>query len=368
MKTSTPKNQVVESSGRPDKLPRTRRRVLGALSASLPAVLSVPGLMRPAFAQQPAGAASSAGAAGAASAKPRVVVLNSRDASVSLIDQTSYAEIGRVAVGKEPHHLYPTPDNRQLIVASAVSNELHFLDPLSGEMRSRLRDIDDPYQLAFSPDQRWFATAALRLDRVDLYAYDGTNKRLAARIPAPKLPSHLWFSNDSRLVFVTLQGSDEIAAIDVPSQKLLWKMPIGKQPAGILLSPDERHLFVGIMGEDHVAVVDWRNQKIIERLRTGVGAHNFRGHGDQRRLLVSNRVADSISSIDMIDLKILDTIKVPGGPDCMELADDGRTLWVTSRWNKRVAVVDLQERRVVRSIPVGRSPHGIYLHNRAAII
>jgi DNA-binding beta-propeller fold protein YncE len=103
-------------------------------------------------------------------------------------------------------------------------------------------------------------------------------------------------------------------------------------------------------------------------LRTGAGAHNFRGMGDRRRLLVSNRVADSISSIDMTDLKVLDTIDVPGGPDCMDLCADGRSLWVTARWAKRVVLVDLIDRRVIRNIRVGRSPHGIYLHNRAATI
>lgn len=301
-------------------------------------------------------------------ALPKVIVLNSADASVSLIEQTNFTEAGRIDVGKEPHHLYPTPDGSQLIVASAASDELYFLDPLSGAVQARLRGIDDPYQLAFSPDQKWFVTAALRLDRVDLYAFDGSAKQLVRRLPLPSMPSHLWFSGDSRHAFVTLQGSNEIAAIDVPAQQLLWKMPVGKQPAGIVLSADEQHLFVGIMGEDHVQVIDWRAQRTVARIRTGAGAHNFRGMGDGRRLLVSNRVAGSVSTIDMTQLTVLDTIRIPGGPDCMDLGRDGRSLWVTSRWARRVALVDLEERKLVRSIQVGRSPHGIYLHNRAATI
>ncbi len=350
-----------------------RRKVLagglaGALATSFTSPAAV-GAPAPA-----AGAAAGSGparlpvAAAEPGILPKVIVLNSRDASVSLIEQASFAESARLDVGKEPHHLYPTPDGSQLIVASAASDELYFLDPVTGSIQNRLRGIDDPYQLAFSPDRKWFVTAALRLDRVDIYAYDGKDKQLVRRLPMPKLPSHLWFSGDSRHAFVTLQGSDEIAAIDVVAQQVLWKMPVGKQPAGIVLSPDEQHLFVGIMGEDYVQVVDWRRQATVARLRTGAGAHNFRGIGDRRRLLVSNRVADSISSIDMTDLKVLDTIEVPGGPDCMDLGADRRSLWVTARWAKRVVLVDLIDRRVVRNIRVGRSPHGIYLHNRAATI
>ncbi len=43
-------------------------------------------------------------------------------------------------------------------------------------------------------------------------------------------------------------------------------------------------------------------------------------------------------------------------------------MWVTSRFAKQVRVVDLTQRQVVRTISVGRSPHGIYLHNRAPML
>jgi hypothetical protein len=144
-------------------------------------------------------AASAPALARASAPASRVaIVLNSRDASVSLIDQASLREVGRVEVGKEPHHLYPMPDNSALIVANAVSDDLHFLDPSTGRVLGRLRNIDDPYQLAFSPDTKWFVTAALRLDRVDVYAWDGREKRLVRQIPLARAPSHLWFSADSR--------------------------------------------------------------------------------------------------------------------------------------------------------------------------
>jgi YVTN family beta-propeller protein len=297
-----------------------------------------------------------------------VVVLNSRDATVSLIDQASFKEIARHPVGKEPHHLYPTPDNKTLIVANAVSDDLHFLDPVTGEVRGRLRDIIDPYHLAFSPDGRWFVTAALRLDRVDVYSWDGREKRLVKQIPLPKAPSHLWFSPDSRFVYATLQESDEIAAIEVATQTVAWTLKVGRQPAGIILTPDGRHLMVGIMGQDYVAVVDVRERRTVAKIRTGRGAHNFRGMGDRRHLLVSNRVDNTVSILDMVDMKVVGEIAVPGGPDCMELSADGKLLWVTARFAKQVAVVDMASRKVVRTIPVGRSPHGIYLHNRAPLL
>jgi YVTN family beta-propeller protein len=302
--------------------------------------------------------------AGAAQANV-VVVLNSRDATVKLLDQATYAETATFAVGKEPHHLMATPDNKSLIVASSVGNELIFLDPKSGQVQRKLKDVLDPYQIGFSPDQKWFIAASLRLDRVDIYKYDGSNLSLSKRIPLPKLPSHMAFNAASTMAFITQQGSDQVSAIDLASQTVKWTVPVGKLPAGIAMTPDDKYLLVGIMGSDYVEVIDWRTQKTVKRIKAGNGAHNFRAVGDKRHTFVSNRVSNTINIIDQKTLENVGTINVPGGPDCMELTDDGKTLWVTLRWIKKVAVIDVASRKVIKLIPVGRSPHGIYFVNNA---
>ncbi|HTD02808.1 cytochrome D1 domain-containing protein [Undibacterium sp.] len=311
------------------------------------------------------GSLVNANAANGASTSNVVVVLNSRDATVSLLDQRTYKELSTFAVGKEPHHLMATPDSKSLIVANAVGDELVFLDPKSGQIQKRIRDIADPYQIGFSPDQKWFVSNSLRLDRVDMYRYDGKELTLAKRVPLAKLPSHMAFDAASTTVFITQQGSDQISAIDLATQKLKWTMPVGKVPAGIAMTPDDKYLLVGIMGSDYVEVIDWRTQKTVKRIKTGAGAHNFRAFGDKRYTFVSNRISNTINIIDQNSLENVGTIPVPGGPDCMELTDDGKTLWVTLRWIKKVAVIDVATKKVVKLIPVGRSPHGVFFLNSA---
>ena len=86
----------------------------------------------------------------------KVIVLNSGEGSISIIDPVTMKEERRVPIGKEPHHLMATPDNKELIVASAASNDLVFLDPKTGEILRRVSGISDPYQIAYSPDRKWF--------------------------------------------------------------------------------------------------------------------------------------------------------------------------------------------------------------------
>ncbi|WP_438397160.1 YncE family protein [Caballeronia sp. DA-9] len=312
-----------------------------------------------------AGAVLAVLAASHAWANDPVVVLDSAGASITLIDQASRKVIDTYQVGKEPHHLMATPDGKTLLVANSVSNNLMFVDPKTGKVTKTLEGIDDPYQLGFSPNGKWFVANGLRLNRVDIYEYDGQTLKIVKRLPLSQTPSHMIFTADNKIVFVTLQDSDELAAIDLESQKILWKMPVGKQPAGLWLTPQDKYLLVGMTGEDNVEVIDWHNRTIIKRIMTGKGAHNFRPLNDGSHVLVSNRVESTISQIDQITLtKVKDITGLRPGPDDMELTPDNRFLWVTFRFSKSVGVVDMTSNKLVSVIDVGRSPHGLYFYNR----
>ncbi len=287
------------------------------------------------------------------------VVLNSADETVSLIDTKSYSVTKTFRIGKEPHHLMATPDDSYLIVANAVSNDLVFLDRTTGVEKRRLNNISDPYQIGFSPGNKYFVSASLRLHRCDIYS--GSDFKLIKRIPTAKGPSHIIFDKNSTMVFVTLQDSNELAAIDLTKMEVAWKIPLGKQPAGVWMTPDDKHLLIGILGEDFVQVVDWRARKTVKKIRTGAGAHNFIPQGDGRHVFLSNRAANKISRINQQTLEVVDEFPAPGGPDCMDVTADGKELWFTSRWTRKVTVIDIATKKVIKQIPVGRSPHGIYL-------
>ncbi len=293
-----------------------------------------------------------------------VVVLNSGEGTVSIIDRATLTETKRVPIGREPHHLIPTLNETELVVANAASNNLAFLDPKSGEIKRRVGNISDPYQLAYSADGKWFLSISIRIDFVDVYSMP--DYTLVKRFKLSKAPSHVAVSNDSKLAYVTLQDSNEIAAIDLSKMELAWRKPVGKTPAGIWISPDDKHVFVGIMGENYVEVIDPAKRETVKKLVTGDGAHNIFPVGDGKRVLVSNRVSGTITFVDYQSLTVGDSIKVPGGPDCMEITADGKQAWITQRWIQKVGVVDLESKKIIAQIPVGRSPHGIYFRSHAA--
>ena len=302
----------------------------------------------------------------AASPAP-VFVLNSLDGNVSVIDPSSWKEIRRIPTGKEPHHLYMTPDEKSVIVANALGDSLTFIDPRTAEVQRTITGILDPYQLRFSPDMKWFVTAANRLNHVDIYRWDGKNLVLAKRISTGKTPSHLWIDSKSTTVWVTMQDSDELVTIDLATQTLKSRVPTGPMPADVFGTPDDKTLLVGLTGGEGVEVFDVSSgtPRRVRLLPTGKGAHAFRALGDRRHVLVSNRVANTISQIDYSQLNVVAQFPGLAGPDCMDVTADGKTILVASRWARKLTVIDIATRQVVRQVNVGKSPHGVWTLDHA---
>ncbi|MCU7371764.1 YncE family protein [Paucibacter sp. O1-1] len=311
-----------------------------------------------------------AGVQASTGSKP-IFVLNSLDADISVIDPVSFTQIKRIPTGKEPHHLYLSPDEKSLVVANALGDSLTFVDPRTAEVQRVLRDIPDPYHLRFSPDMKWLVTTANRLDHVALYRWLPSNAaaplQLVKRIEAPKIPSHLSIDSRSRVVYVSLQGSDELLAIDLATQTPRWKIKVGKIPADVYLTPDDKHLLVALTGDMLVEVynVSGPQPQLVRRIVTGKGAHSFRALGDGRHVLVSNRAANTISKIALADFSVVGELPGPGGPDDMDVSADGKTLLVTSRWARKLTLVDIERRQVLRQVKVGRSPHGVWTLDHA---
>lgn len=296
-----------------------------------------------------------------------IFVLNSLDATVSVIDPATWQETRRIATGKEPHHLYLTPDEKSLIVANALGDSLTFIDPRTAEVQRVVRGVIDPYQLRFSPDMQWFVTTANRLNHVDIYRWDGREPVLAKRVSTGKTPSHMWIDSKSKVIYATMQDSDELIAIDIATQTIRWRVPTGPMPADVFGTPDDKLVLLGMTGGNGVEVYDVSGKEavLVRKLKTGDGAHAFRSAGDGRHVFVSNRVANTISRIDYLQQAVVDDYQAPGGPDCMEVSADGKTLFVTSRWARKLSVIDIPSRKLVRQVAVGKSPHGVWTLDHA---
>lgn len=282
------------------------------------------------------------------------IVLNSGDATLSVLDMAHGTELRRVPVLREPHHVALSPDGADLLVGDAGANEMLFLDPRTGDIRRRV-PMADPYHLAFSPNGKWLTVTGLARNQVDLY--DAASMALVKRFPLSSMPSHVTYAPDSSMAYVTLQGTDRLAAIDIKRQAVNWIAEVGATPAGVIWLNGK--LLVANMGSDHFAVVDPVDGHVDQRVHTGRGAHQLFLSPDRKTLWVNNRVDGTTVALDAATFALIHSYRVPGGPDCIDFAPDGK-LWITQRFIQKVGVLD-PATGALHSLAVGRSPHGIHL-------
>lgn len=285
-------------------------------------------------------------------------VLNSGAASISVIDMTTRTELRRIPVLREPHHIIATPDGKELLVGDSSANEMFVLDPLTGVVKRRL-PIANPYHLGFSPNGKFLVVNGLARNQVDVY--DAATMALIKRFPLKSMPSHLTYAPDSGRVFVTLQGTNSLAAIDLKKLEVLWTQPVGKTPAGVLWHNNK--LLVANMGSDDMVVVNPANGQVERSIKIGRGTHQVVLSPDGKTLWVNSRVDGATTAVDPKTLNIIRSYKVASGPDCIDFAPDGK-LWITRRFAERVAVLD-PVTGDTENIVVGRSPHGIFLSPNA---
>jgi len=256
---------------------------------------------------------------------------------------------------REPHHWALSPDGKSLLIGDSAGNQLLFLDPATGEVQRRL-PCADPYQLGFSPNGKFLVVNGLARNQVDVY--DAASYTLIKRFPLSSMPSHLAYAPDSSLVYVSLQGTDKLAAIDLTRMAVAWVQPVGKTPAGVLWL--NGRVLVADMGEDGLSVVDPVDGRVERRVRTGTGAHQLFLSPDGRTLWVNNRVEGTTAALDPTTLEVRRTYAISGGPDDISFAPNG-DLWITQRFAEKVAVLDPRTGTVTH-YQVGRSPHGIFLN------
>jgi YVTN family beta-propeller protein len=283
------------------------------------------------------------------------IVMNSGEASVSVIDMATRQVIRTLPTLREPSHWALTPDRSKLYIADASGNALFIVDARTGTAIGH-KTIADPYQLGFSPDHRYLVVNALRLNYVDIYRADDLT--LVKRFEAGGMPSHLDFAPDARTSFSSMQQSNTLVAFDLTNMTVRWTSNVGSTPAGVLWHNGK--VLVCVMGADHVAEVDPANGKVLRKIKAGVGPHNIFLTPDGKTLYVSNRIGGSLMAFDPLTYELRRTYPFrAAGPDDVSVGPDGK-LWLTLRFREQVAVLDPVSGSY-ETIEVGRSPHGIFL-------
>lgn len=175
---------------------------------------------------------------------------NIADHSISRLDVGNRATRAVVPVVKNPEGIAISPDGKRVWVGSDADSVVVVVDAEAGRAIDTLRGFGLPYRLAVTPDGR----TAIVTDPVhgNVRIFDAATRRqrvlidipregivATAEVPGSPSPEGITTSPDSRWAFVTLQGRNLVATIDLQHGTISGYAPTGNWSDGIAFSSVE---------------------------------------------------------------------------------------------------------------------------------
>jgi len=242
-------------------------------------------------------------------------VLNDLGDSVTRIDPATGHKLDTLKV-KDPYNMYYTPDGRYAIVVAERIKRLDFRDAhtmaLVESVSVPCRGID---HMDFSADGRFlvasceFSGDVVKID-VETHRVLGTLK-----LPGSAMPQDVRLTPDGRIFYVADMMGNGIHAIDAATFTIAGFIPTGQGTHGLYFSRDSRWLFVSNRGEGTVSVVDVRRRAVIAKWSIPGGSPDMGGvSADGKVLWLSGRYNAEVYALDTTDGHLLARIPVSKGP------------------------------------------------------
>ena len=204
-----------------------------------------------------------------AAALPRVYVPNLRSNDVTVIDPSTLQVVDRFKVGTNPQHIVPAWDLQTLWVTNNAEGSTHGsltpIDPTTAKPGTPI-DVDDPYNMYFTPDGKRFLVADMMADGA--FVVDGEHFKEVGFIATGVGTHGLYPSRDGTHLYVANRGSNRIhgkrhgpgsvSVIDFASLSVVqtWPIPGGGSPDMGNVSADGRRLWLSGRYDDVVYVFD----------------------------------------------------------------------------------------------------------------
>jgi YVTN family beta-propeller protein len=185
---------------------------------------------------------------GLAARGDRLVTANIADGTISVLDPHNASAVRTIKVAAQPEGIAIAPDGRTAWVGSNRDGVVLVVDLRAGQVSDTLRGFGVPYRMAVSPDGRAVVISDPVKSQIRIVDVATHHERFlidiprdsvlsAAEISGSPSPEGVTITPDSRWAFVTLQGRNRVATIDLERGALVALAPIGNWSDGVGFSP-----------------------------------------------------------------------------------------------------------------------------------
>lgn len=255
----------------------------------------------------------------------QVFVVNTQDASVSLVDLASMKEMARHQVGPRPYGIAVSRDGKTVAVGVEDEECVKFFSLPEFELKGRTpigKMFND--HIVLTQDGKYIMVADFYSD--DVFIIDVTTMREAARIKDCSAPHVVKYGPLKKSAYVTCKKITGIAIIDPVSQKLLKFHQLNVNPRSLTFSPDESKVYFGSFWVNGFFEMDTESGKVTRLFafdppknyagEQEVTYHGVEALGDEI-VLAANEGRSYVDAVNVKTGALLDRLET-AKPCCVE--------------------------------------------------
>lgn len=266
--------------------------------------------------------ASTAGAAD----PTHVFVVNTQDASISLVEISGMKEVRRIPVGPRPYGVALTADGKRVAIGVEDEEKVKFLDTATFEVigEAPIGKMHNDH-IILSADGKYILVANFYSD--DVVGIDATTMKEAFRIKDTSAPHVIKYGPLRKNAFVTCKKITGIAIVDPAGQKLVKFHQINVNPRSLTFSEDEKLLYFGSFWVDGFFEMETESGKVTRlfaldppegnRAPQEVTYHGVEAVGNNI-VLAANEGRSYVDAVDVKSGKLLDRLTDASKPCCIE--------------------------------------------------
>jgi DNA-binding beta-propeller fold protein YncE len=193
----------------------------------------------------------------------KVFVVNTQDASVSLVDLKTMKEAHRFQVGPRPYGVAIIRDGKTIAVGVEDEEKVKFYDTTGFKLKGETpigRMFNDHMML--TADGKHFLVANFYSD--DVVAIDAMTMKEAFRIKGASAPHVIKYGPLRQRAYVTCKKITGIAIVDPAERRLVQFHQLNVNPRSLTFSPDESKLYFGSFWVDGFFEMDALSGKVTK--------------------------------------------------------------------------------------------------------
>src|SRR5437667_5387744 len=299
----------------------------------------------------------------------KLYVANTAGDTLSVVDPDRQEVVSEIPIGKHPHGLALSPDQRRLYCSVESAQAIIFLDASTDQIVASVPTTGVPNQLAATPDGHWVYVAINDKGTADII--DVRQKKVAKTLDIGSRPHNCYCPPGARHMYVTSIGDRLVRQFDFAHDHVL-KQTVRFDGAvrPLCVTRDEKWLFVALEGLHGFAWADLTSGKQIGRMEQPLpppekrskfaymNTHGLELRPGDRELWVSSFIGNGLMVYDITGEapRYVTTVSVGDAPNWLTFSPDGKHAYSANAGANSITIVNCETRTALKEIKVGPVP------------